>query len=307
VFLPLSFYSVFVKTIITHSGNFHADDVCAVATLQLYYGTENIQVIRTRDVAIIQTGDIVLDVGGVYDPERGRFDHHQAGAPVRENGIPYAAFGLIWREYGEKVCGSSEVAEHIENLLVQSVDAGDNAVSLYTPIYSEIHPFEFYQVISSYMPASDEDADKDMAFLEAAAWARGLLERLIEQAKLRLEAEAVVAKLYHESRDTTVLVSDKPINVRFAIKYSDILFIVSPRTNDLRGHWKVTAVPKNYDTFATRMPFPQAWQSLRDVELQQVSGIHDAVFCHKTGYLCVVGSKESALKVVEMMLGSRHE
>jgi len=35
--------------------------------------------IRTRDLATLDTCDIVVDVGAVYDENRKRFDHHQRG------------------------------------------------------------------------------------------------------------------------------------------------------------------------------------------------------------------------------------
>lgn len=34
---------------------------------------------RSRDPAILDTCDIVVDVGGVYDDSKQRFDHHQRG------------------------------------------------------------------------------------------------------------------------------------------------------------------------------------------------------------------------------------
>jgi len=40
------------------------------------YGPE---VKRTRDPAILDTCDVVVDVGGVYDESKQRFDHHQRG------------------------------------------------------------------------------------------------------------------------------------------------------------------------------------------------------------------------------------
>src|SRR3989338_10758267 len=107
--------------IITHNGTFHADDVFSVAALTLYFYSQNKEpkIIRTRDPETIKTGDIVLDVGSEYDAERNRFDHHQiGGAGKRANGVPYAAFGLAWKKYGEKLCGSAEVAKEVERVLV---------------------------------------------------------------------------------------------------------------------------------------------------------------------------------------------
>ena len=35
--------------------------------------------VRTRDPALLDTCTIVVDVGGVYDENKQRFDHHQRG------------------------------------------------------------------------------------------------------------------------------------------------------------------------------------------------------------------------------------
>ena len=87
--------------IITHSGSFHPDDCFAVATLLIYLESQPLPAVvkRTRDAKVIKTGDFVVDVGNVYDPSKDRFDHHQeGGAGIRDNGIPYASFGLVWKK-----------------------------------------------------------------------------------------------------------------------------------------------------------------------------------------------------------------
>lgn len=38
-----------------------------------------IDLIRTRDTTLLETCDIVVDVGAVYDASKLRFDHHQRG------------------------------------------------------------------------------------------------------------------------------------------------------------------------------------------------------------------------------------
>ena len=83
--------------IVTHNDRFHADDVCTMAILRIYFGEKITEVIRTRNEQIIQSADIVFDVGHIYNPDTNRFDHHQTeGAGKRDNGIPYAACGLVW-------------------------------------------------------------------------------------------------------------------------------------------------------------------------------------------------------------------
>ena len=75
------------KTIVTHNGNFHADDVFSIAAFKLIL--PSFRLIRTRDSELIAKADIVLDVGGEYDPDSDRFDHHQrGGAGEREMASP---------------------------------------------------------------------------------------------------------------------------------------------------------------------------------------------------------------------------
>jgi uncharacterized UPF0160 family protein len=94
--------------IVTHDGNFHADDVFACATLSLWAKKQGYDCVitRTREAHIVAKADIVVDVGMEYDPQRGRFDHHQrGGAGTHENGVPYASFGLVWKHYASFICG----------------------------------------------------------------------------------------------------------------------------------------------------------------------------------------------------------
>src|SRR6218665_2751074 len=50
---------------------------------------------------ITPAGDrIIYDVGGAYDASAAIFDHHQRGAPLRDDGQPYSSFGLIWKHFG---------------------------------------------------------------------------------------------------------------------------------------------------------------------------------------------------------------
>jgi len=113
------------KTIVTHNGNFHADDVFSIAALKSIFPSFNL--IRTRDLDVIAKADIVVDVGGEYDAETGRFDHHQrGGAGERENGIPYSSFGLIWQHYGLEICeGNQELVNALDAGLVSNIDAVD--------------------------------------------------------------------------------------------------------------------------------------------------------------------------------------
>lgn len=76
-----------MKTVIgTHDGIFHADEVFACAALELwlqrYDLNHEVFVIRTRKQELLGSCHAVVDVGGLYDPQALRFDHHQRDKPA---------------------------------------------------------------------------------------------------------------------------------------------------------------------------------------------------------------------------------
>lgn len=289
-----------MQKVVTHNGGFHTDDVFAVATLQLHFGVENIEVIRTRDEEVISEADIVVDVGGVYDPIQKRFDHHQVGAPVRENGIPYAAFGLVWKEYGEKVSGSKEVADIIERKLVLPVDASDNGVHIFEQKFEGISPVTIQDMISIWKPVWNENGDFDAQFSEVVALARLILKKSIAHAEAELEEARLANDVYESASDKRVLVSEVAFSPSFFVEKPEVLFVVFPDENN---NWKGVAVRAEHGSFTTRVSFPAEWGGLRDGELAEVSGIPDAVFSHRAGFLFVAKSKEGVLAAVEKVIG----
>ena len=88
--------------VFTHGGKFHADDVFSYALLRMIH--PGLLVRRGNEVPQDFTG-IVFDVGG------GAFDHHGNEEKKRENGVPYAAFGLLWQQLGTAVLGDEKQAE----------------------------------------------------------------------------------------------------------------------------------------------------------------------------------------------------
>lgn len=288
-----------MQKVITHNGGFHTDDVFAVATLGLALGPENIEVVRTRDEAVIAAGDIVVDVGGAYDPALQRFDHHQLGAPVRENGIPYAAFGLVWKHYGEQVAGSKEVADIIEQKLVLPIDASDNGVQTFEQKLEDISPVTVQDVVGLWKPAWKGEEDVDGRFLEAVAFARDVLKRAVMHTKADMEERQAAETLYESSDNKRVLISDAELSPSLFIDHPEVLFVVFADEN---GNWDAVAVRERHDSFATRVRFPEEWGGLRDAELATASGIPDAVFCHRAGFIFVAKSKEGVLAAVQKAL-----
>ena len=290
--------------IITHSGNFHVDDLFACAALQILHGVENTEVIRSRDPLVWETGDYVLDVGGIYDPKTKRYDHHQhGGAGERENGVPYSAFGLVWKHHGEELCGSKEIAEGIDKDIVIPIDMADNGVDVYTPTREGIHPFLIHHILVVMRPTWKEGAVHNERFMELLPLARRILEREIIVAKDVKEGEQFVVQAYEAASDKRLVMIDRSYAwQRVLAKTPDALYVVKPKSQGT--DWEVECVRNDAHSFQNRKSLPESWRGYRDIELAEKTGVADAVFCHNKGFIAVAGSKEGALKLAEMALNA---
>ncbi len=290
--------------LVTHNGSFHADDIFAAATLSLLLEKKGkaFEIIRTRDIETIKAGDYVFDVGGIYDESINSFDHHQKEFnKKRENGIMYSSFGLVWKKFGKELTESDKIVELIDKHLAAPVDASDNGFDLVEAKY-DILPYFIQHFFSSMRPTWREtNVTNDERFLECVKIAKVVLSREIIQAKDSVLAEEKVISIYQNAKDKRIIVLDEDYPYQDILdNLPELLFIIYPRNND--DLWGVRAARKDKTTFKNRKDFPEGWAGLRDQELQKVTGISDAVFCHKALFLAVAKSKEGAFKLAELAL-----
>ena len=286
------------KILVTHNGAFHADDLFATATISIL-NKGNIKVIRTRDPKVIESADYVFDVGGIYDPEKNLFDHHQkGGAGSRPSGTPYASFGLVWKTYGEQLCGSKEVANKIDEKIVQSIDANDNGINLFDA-KGDIAPYTLQDILFDFRPSWKEEQDYDKGFFELVPFVTRILSREIIKIKDELEASSIVKKAYDEAKDKRVIILDGnyPWGETLSL-YEEPLYVISSKSD----MWRAEAVRKDKNNFEVRKAFPESWAGKRDEELVKETGVADAVFCHNGRFLVVAKSKEGIVALAEKAL-----
>lgn len=300
------------KLIVTHSANFHVDDVFGTACAILVFekkGYKKIKVKRSLDPKVWAEGDLVLDIGRVYNPKKDRFDHHQEIKVTHKNGIKYAAFGLVWKKYGKFLCGSQKVADRVEEKLVIPVDAEDNGVDLYRQTIEDVKPFTIRDVVENECSraffsgnlsskASKEEAKEfDKGFFNLIPFAKHIIERSITEAKGYIHTEKIAEKYFKEAKDKRVIILPQFLGYGFS-KMKEPLVIVYPNA---RGDWGAKAVRITSGQYASRIYFPKAWAGLSDADLAKVSGVPDAVFCHKGLFYGVAKTKEGAIALVNGM------
>lgn len=254
----------------THGGKFHSDDVFSAALLK--YMNPDIKIIRGFVVPEDFEG-IVFDIG------LGEFDHHQNDRRVRENGIPYAAFGLLWNKYGADIIGEEEALEY-DRKFIEDMDLSDNTGS----------DNELCYIISEFNPSWDSEESFDEAFEKAVDVAYTILTNHFNSIFGMIRAKDMVCKAMEES-DGTILQLAKHAPWKKYVKGSTYLFVVYPSQ---RGGYSAQCV-EDEDTKELICPFPEEWRGKSSEELPTISGIATLRFCHNSGFLIAADTKEDVI------------
>jgi len=290
--------------IVTHNADFHTDDVFAVAILLLTLDKKvGYEIIRTRDDSVIQTADYVVDVGGTYDASARRFDHHQiGGAGTRANGIAYASCGLMWKTYGVQITYDEDIAKRIDEKIITPIDASDNGFDTHSPLMEGLQPYVIQQYISSFNPTWKEDETSVYeAFIDMVMFAQKLLQREISVLRDVREGVSYVHSAYQNAEDKRLIVIDEDYPWHEVLsQYPEPFFVVYP--NSARDMWRLKTVRDNTSSYKLRKALPETWAGKTGAELQQITGVPDAVFCHNKRFTSAARSKEGALALARIAL-----
>lgn len=257
---------------VTHGGRFHADDVFSSALLRLL----NPKIKIRRVMRLPENFDgLAFDIGG------GDFDHHQNGAPVRENGVPYAAFGLLWRAFGDRLIPDAEEAARFDQHFIQPLDLDDH-----TGCGSETAG-----LIALFNPGWDSGEPADRCFWEAVSFAQVILEKRLESVRSMCRARSYVEEaLRGMVRGVVTLERFAPWKA--VLSASDAQFVVYPSQ---RGGFSAQGVPADDETHALKIPFPADWAGRSEEELPKLSGIATLRFCHNNRFLIAAGTRSDAV------------
>lgn len=291
--------------VVTHDGSFHADEVFAIAALTLVDPT--VEVVRSRDRNVLAGADLRVDVGFRDEPAAGDFDHHQRDFDrERPNGVRYASFGLIWREYGARVCdGDEAVADTVDATLVAPVDANDTGQQLTSTLIEGVRPMSVNGIIGGFNAHWDDalTPEEERARFDAAvALAAGILQREITSAASGQRARVIVESAIEAARDPRVI--ELPVNAPWKSVLvptaPDALFVIYPK----RQGFGLEAVPRELGSFANRRDLPEAWAGLENEALVAATGVEDVLFCHAKRFLAVARTHAAIERLAQLALAA---
>lgn len=310
------------KTVVTHNGLFHADETFGTAFLSLLLGSEEVRVVRSRNSQEIEDAYVALDVGGVYDNAKLRYDHHQREFTEVHEGtsVKLAACGLIWRYFGSIVITKlhpeldveqvQTLWQSVDETICRPVDMQDNGQCTFKTDGAEAQALTITMMVSSfnqqdiYSPAQDEAfmrvveilKEYILNFLRAGANKLQLLKEAEETVKAQLGSRVLVLDKFLPYRET-VLKANAEEGGQF-----DLV------TYPAKGQWNIQTIPVD-DTpenfYSQRVSLPQRLWGLTGPDASKESlGGSALVFCHKTGFLAAVkaDTAEAARKAAEAVI-----
>lgn len=257
---------------LTHAGVFHADDVFSSALLKLL--NPEIHIERVFKVEIPLPSDtIVFDIGN------GQYDHHQKDGEIRQNGVKYAAFGLLWKEFGHLLVSQKNV-QAFDECFVQDIDDSDNGGRLNA----------MYSTISSFIPNWDnENQNMDKAFLQAVNYAVSVLQLHIQRMQSSERANELVQEALAQS-DGKIVILERFCPWQDVLIPSSAKFVIFP---SLRGGYSAQAIPTEIGGRDQKISFPQEWRGNGKEILEKF--VPGMTFCHVGGFMVGADSKESAI------------
>ncbi|XP_075528900.1 MYG1 exonuclease isoform X1 [Dermacentor variabilis] len=321
------------KTIGTHNGNFHCDDALACFLLKQLPEYKDATVVRSRDQAVLDTCDVVVDVGAVYDPSKRRYDHHQKSFeetmhsldPTKKWTTKLSSAGLVYAHHGREVIAETlgwklaepnleKIYDKVYENFMEEIDAIDNGINAYdgepryrinTNLSSRVGHLN--PPWNEPNPKLDEQFQKAMRltgeeFLErvryyATAWlpARELVQTALQQRQKVGEAGTVlILERGGCPWKDHLLTLEEELSIPGEVKF--VLY------QDQGGSWRVQGVPVALGSFACRVFLAEKWRGLRDEELSRVSGIDGCIFVHSSGFIGGHKTKEGALEMATQTL-----
>lgn len=302
-----------VITIATHDGNFHADEILAVAILTTLFPHHN--VIRTRDENVLEAMDIVVDVGGIYDPVLRRYDHHLSSPPVDRNGHLFSSAGLVWLHYGKTYLTTIgipkdawvdkqyvDLLELVEKQIriqwIYPVDRADNGVAQ--------GPTPISELVGSMRPIDPEKtrSRSNELFFEAVSMVSHVFKRscfhAADHAINTAQYTATEKQLMYDDR---VLVVNHSVKNYKSFKDTPLHFVVSMGKEyiDSDPYFIIRVIP-SIDSPNYKTPFPQNLLGKRQSELEELTGISGITYVHHGGYMAHTTTRDAAIALCRLLL-----
>jgi uncharacterized UPF0160 family protein len=303
--------------IVIPSCDFDPTTLLSVYFLRKSRRFDRCRVIRTSDPWLIKHSRVVVNMGGVYDPERFRYDHRAPG--FDERFASHAKYrlgtaGLIYRQFRQDIIQNifrsqgrtisspapdrgdpvTTLADTMYGRVVQSFDCVANGIP-FCPDATELRFFdhtniferlEMYNLASTFEAAVEEVETRFCAILfriHDSEWPAWPVVREAYQQRLH-HGRVMVLNVPCPYQSALAAIERKGLHLR------EVWFIVQPNSV---GGWMVHAVYKSLADRTLRQPL--LFAGLDGAELCHESEIKGAIFVHGGGFTAGFETKQGAI------------
>lgn len=305
-----------VTKIGTHSGTFHCDDALACFLLKQLPEYSGAEIVRSRDYSLLEKCNILVDVGGVFDPSSHRYDHHQREFKETMHSLSGGKYpwvtklssaGLVYFHFGHRIlpilCPDLNRDEIILELIyrqlyenfVEEIDAIDNGIAQCNGIQKYAVTTTLSSRVSHLAPAWNDLNSKNFNEIFPSAMelvGKEIKDRLNGLVKVWVPARNIVANAIDNAMKIDQ--SGEIIYVTPFCPWKDHLEIIENERNmtgklkyviyNDSNFWRLQCVPINTGGFGNRLSLPEPWRGLRDEELCKIAGIDGCTFVHASGF-----------------------
>ncbi|GBG28575.1 UPF0160 protein MYG1, mitochondrial [Hondaea fermentalgiana] len=318
----------------THNGHFHCDEAFACGMLQMVSQFRGLPIVRTRDSTVLDQCKIVVDVGGTFDADALRFDHHQREFQdvffSEDFKTKLSSAGLVYKYFGKEIIRfiaeeskttvSDEVLEvlykRVYKNFVEHIDGIDNGIDAYTGEKNYSVSTHLSARVGSLNPAwnappvADETAREMGQFKEAMRLTLSEFVDTVEGLlKIWLPAREIVERAIKSRKE----IDPSGAIIRFeescpwrshlfaletegvdGLAEGDLKYVLYPDSN---GAWRIQCVPVEESSFTNRKSLPEKYRGIRDDALSEAWGIPGCIFVHNSGF---IGGNRTYEGVLEM-------
>ena len=131
-----------------------------------------------------------------------------------------------------------------------------------------------------------------------------IIVREITKAKHVEDARVIIDELYKNTKDKRLIVMDAEYPWLETLSgFKEPIYVIYPEPKN--STWIVDAIRDNPQSFVNRKDLPLSWAGKRDEELQKITGVSDAIFCHNKRFIAVAGSKEGAIALAHLAINAK--
>lgn len=173
---------------------------------------------------------------------------------------------------------------------------------------------ELASLIGNFNPTWDAEGSNDEAFFQAVSVAGMILENKFDRYRGNERADKRVEEIYERHmqafhdrekhcEDAKILILPEFVPCQKFLSETSIAFVIFPSN---RGGYCIQPQKKEY-SMNYKCSFPSEWLGLENEELQEVTGLKTAGFCHKGGFLMTTGELADAVQACKISMEQFHE